>query len=73
MADHKKVDIESVDKRMEVIIGARVIFKSEKLVFSRIYSIRDINRAFYAAWSRKVSKVQCAKYIKYFYSFTLLT
>jgi hypothetical protein len=40
MADHKKVDIESVDKRMEVIIGARVIFKSEKLVFSRIYSIR---------------------------------
>ena len=34
MADHKKVDIESVDKRMEVIIGARVIFKSEKLVFS---------------------------------------
>ena len=49
MADHKKVDIESVDKRMEVIIGACVIFKSEKLAFSRIYSIRNFNRAFYAA------------------------
>ena len=45
MADHKKVDIESVDKRMEVIIGACVIFESEKIVFSRIYSLPDRSRA----------------------------
>ena len=58
MADHKKVDIESVDKRMEVIIGARVIFKSEKLVFSRICSIRNYNLAFFM----QLRAGKCRKY-----------